>query len=563
MSSASIHGRIVPFHYRTVMTTAPHSEAYDRHVVARMIDFYTIDGMPWPRRLWDVGSILALEELWEAGAWAGRRVLSAAACDWQRNELRAVIGPDVGLGERDLRKEVTALLCAPILDPSPARRRLRELIEHAKPGYVERWAAAVRGPRPPRPERLARTLAAHLLDLGYDAAHLLGWVESLSRKQVSAEHLVEAAAELAEAPQQRYKVLVALVATPERALAERLDTWLFKGDVIAWLKARGHDTSGLRVGGGFVYEVTARDPYGAADQARQLLDRMIARSSFLRKSRDGIRPTESIWVDSHDKPISVAGPARGADIMALVHEGHLYQVDGARQRIDDALELAAPINRGAVGPAVAGAWASVESLLSHPDDPTEDERSGKAIAADRLAVIIACSWPRAELTALAHRHNPAEPDELAAQLTACRLNRDKAQLMAEAIAAGQGPDVSRSRSRYSDLAAVQRMAKLLGNPRSELEDVATACKIALRRLYRTRNIVLHGGSTQSVALHATLRTAAPLVGAGLDRIIHAAATEGLDPLDLAARAEVALRMVAGETNLSPVELLEPRRGKPV
>lgn len=115
-------------------------------------------------------------------------------------------------------------------------------------------------------------------------------------------HLVEAAAELAEAPQRRYKVLVALVATAERALVERLDTWLSKGDVIAWLKSRGHDGSGLRVGGGFLYEVTARDPYGAAGQARQLLDRMTARSSFLRKSRDGIRHTESIWVDGHDKP---------------------------------------------------------------------------------------------------------------------------------------------------------------------------------------------------------------------------------------------------------------------
>ena len=31
--------------------------------------------------------------------------------------------------------------------------------------------------------------------------------------------------------------------------------------------------------------------------------------------------------------------------------------------IDDALELAAPVNRGALGPAVAGAWAAIESLL--------------------------------------------------------------------------------------------------------------------------------------------------------------------------------------------------------
>jgi hypothetical protein len=150
----------------------------------------------------------------------------------------------------------------------------------------------------------------------------------MSRKQVTAPDLVNAAAELACAPRQRHRVLVALVATPRRDLAERLDTWLPKGAVIAWLKERGHDTAGLRVGGGFLYEVSARDPYGAADQARQLLDRMIARPSFLRKSRDGIVPTDHVWVDGHTPPIPVAGPARGADIMSLVHEGHLYQVDG-------------------------------------------------------------------------------------------------------------------------------------------------------------------------------------------------------------------------------------------
>jgi hypothetical protein len=73
----------------------------------------------------------------------------------------------------------------------------------------------------------------------------------------------------------------------------------------------------------------------------------------------------------------------------------MYRVDGTRSRVDDALELAAQINQGALGPAVAGGWAAVESLLFNPDDPAEEERSGKAVAADRLAAIITCSWPNA------------------------------------------------------------------------------------------------------------------------------------------------------------------------
>jgi hypothetical protein len=73
------------------------------------------------------------------------------------------------------------------------------------------------------------------------------------------------------------------------------------------------------------------------------------------------------------------------------------------------------------------------------------------------------------------------------------------------------------------------MADLVQNPRPVLGDVVGAFRIALRRLCRARNIILHGGATQGVALEASLRTAAPLVGPGLDRIVHAAYAEDLDP----------------------------------
>jgi hypothetical protein len=106
---------------------------------------------------------------------------------------------------------------------------------------------------------------------------------------------------------------------------------------------------------------------------------------------------------------------------------------------------------------------------------------------------------------------------------------------------------------------MHRMCRVITDPQRELADAVANFKMAMRRLYRTRNIVLHGGSTQGVALNAALRIAAPLVGAGLDRITHAALVEGLAPLDLAARAEVSLRLVGGETGLSVVDLLEPQR----
>jgi hypothetical protein len=119
---------------------SPGPDRYAPHVLARLADFFAEEAVSWPRRLWDVGSLLALEELWESGRWEAVGVLSPAATDWQRNELRKVIGPDVGLGERELRRQLTGVLDGRLPDPSPARRRLRQIIDHARNGYLERWA---------------------------------------------------------------------------------------------------------------------------------------------------------------------------------------------------------------------------------------------------------------------------------------------------------------------------------------------------------------------------------------------------------------------------------------
>lgn len=543
--------------------STPHSgrDGYAGAVLARLTDFFSEEAIQWPRRLWDVGSLLALQELWEAGSWESLNVLSPAATDWQRGQLQKVIGPDIGLGERELRSELTSVLRDRTRDPSPARRRLKQIIEHARVGYLDRWEAAVRADEKPKVERLSRTVAAHLLDLGYTAGFLSDWVRGLRSDGVTADEIVGSAADLARWDPQYYEVLVPLVGIPQREkLAAPLDSWRSKTAVIEWLHEHDYSTAGVRVGGGFVYRFSARDPHGAASQARAMVDRLVARSTFLRRNRDGVTPMGQVWVAGHSEPIPLATPARGADVLSLVHEEHMYRVDGRRSKIDDALELAAPINRGALGPAVAGGWAAVESLLTHPDDPQAEERSGKAVAADRLAAIITCSWPRAELTSLAHHHSPGtDDDEIAAQLQQCATNRERARVIADALRGGAALDFRAYRNLGSEQAAADRMRDLLKSPQRTLRDVRDAFTVAIRRLYRARNIVLHGGSTQGVALEASLRTAAPLLGAGLDRIVHAALAEGIEPLDLAARADVSLGLVGGETELSVVDLLEQPR----
>jgi len=100
------------------------------------------------------------------------------------------------------------------------------------------------------------------------------------------------------------------------------------------------------------------------------------------------------------------------------------------------------------------------------------------------------------------------------------------------------------------------MRDLLDNPRIVLMDVEKHARSAFRRLYRHRNLVLHWGKVHSVALLACLRTVAPLVGAGVDRIAHAHFVSKKHPLDLAARARLQLDLLGGSTSDGPLGLLE-------
>ena len=105
-------------------------------------------------------------------------------------------------------------------------------------------------------------------------------------------------------------------------------------------------------------------------------------------------------------------------------------------------------------------------------------------------------------------------------------------------------------------AAVPRVAEdMIREPRRTLALVQKHATNAFRCLYRHRNMVLHGALTNAVALRASLRTAAPLVGAGIDRIIHAHYVEELQPLPLVARARLALATVGSAGGPAITDLL--------
>ena len=141
-------------------------------------------------------------------------------------------------------------------------------------------------------------------------------------------------------------------------------------------------------------------------------------------------------------------------------------------------------------------------------------------------------------------------DTLARALRATSANYDKVQLVEQHLRSGLALTLSTG----SDVAAQDRIRAIIADPAGQLERIHVYVTESLRRLYNQRNTIAHSGSLRSVALSATTRTAFSLVGAGLDRIVHAQlqADGKLSPFSLVARAEIELRLAGtpGERPLS-------------
>ena len=318
--------------------------------------------------------------------------------------------------------------------------------------------------------------------------------------------------------------------------------WVNARAVSEWLRANQFDVSNVRQNGGLWFSVTALDPWSATESALEAIDRIGARIAV--GTNRQLIPLPVAWIDGQRRPFPLQRYRRGVEVHALYREDQLYS-EGITSNVDSAIELLGPLaSSGSPAAAVAGGWAAIEALLTGPGD------AERVSAGDRMASFVACSFPRAELTALSYKVERVG-GTLAGLLNSCQTNRDRSAVVAMAIKGSEDLGLHE----YSDLAAVARLKVVLLNPGQKLHDIQDHVAGAFRRLYRQRNIVLHWGKTDAVALRASLRTASPLVGAGMDRIAHAWFVDKITPLDLAAKARVRLERLAFSDNETCVDLL--------
>ena len=317
--------------------------------------------------------------------------------------------------------------------------------------------------------------------------------------------------------------------------------WLKPPEVSEWLESHGFSTTGIRPSVGLILDVHARDTYGAAMAGRNQLDRFAARAAIA--TGEQLRMLSFVWVNGANAPYPLDTNTRGVRVKALYRENLIFS-PSASNNVDAALELLSHLDRSSPTAAIAGGWGAIEGLLGDPGN--------RSAAADNLAALVACSLPRAELTSLSYKAEREYPEIAEALRPFGKRNRERSAHLASLIQKNQLPDLSS----LSDKAAVMRIKAILNAPSIEIASIKDAVAEALHRLYRQRNMILHAGKLDSVALEGSLRTVSKLAGAGMDRIAHGQYVQSLSPLALVARANLAISLIGKDTALDCVEMLE-------
>lgn len=518
-------------------------------VVARLFDYFGLR-TDWQRRLWNPGTVTVLQETLEAIDLLDSGHLRTGTVAELVNTARRRAGPDLGVGSAAVRSTIEATLGT--LQKSPgdrvARHQLEDLLISVEMDYLTRWSAGlVDNAEVLAPESASRLLAGHLLGARFSPDYLHRWATWLAtnRPPRTLIELFDEAAEVVRRPVRDWQVFVPFIAL-ERHAQQMPAEWLDPAKAMGWMSQNAPEAL-VRHNGGLLLAVGARDRWSAVEEAGDLIESLAARVAVGVPGIPRFQPHSEALVSGTSTTFPLRRPRRQVDVHSLKRQDALFSATepALSGRLRSAIDLVASLETGTPGAAVAGGWAALEAVLARPE-------TSNVQAASDLAVLIACSFPRAELTPLTYAYSEDNDDALADELRNASSNLERCTILGTAIA----QDSIGGFAKPSDQAAAERVRSMLTDPKAVLGRVSTYVEEALQRLYRQRNMVLHAGKIDSVAMSAALRTVPPLIGAGLDRLVHDALAKGhSDPLRLVARARTALKMCGEEGGLKVWDLL--------
>lgn len=221
---------------------------FDAHVSARLLDFFD-SRSPWNRRLWNVGLALTLQEILEAVAAVRARVLNDESLGFLLNAAQKMVGTDPGAGVAEERRALQTALKAKVRFDGLEYHLIAQQESMIRRDYLHRWAAALRTNEHPRAERTARSIASHVLDLGFSSDFLHRWWAYRLRHEPAVRRIadiIEDAQVLASAEPREFEVLAPVLTAIRFAAGAAPNEWRTATKVSEWLRTNGFDVRNVR-----------------------------------------------------------------------------------------------------------------------------------------------------------------------------------------------------------------------------------------------------------------------------------------------------------------------------
>ncbi len=507
----------------------------------------------WNRALWTVSSLTSLKEVLEAAKVRRDGILSDASLSNLQHTTSVLIGKDPGVGDDNVRKYLQRQLTGKsVITPgSLSAATIEQSIRAMESNYLLRWADHIDQGLPDAViEQCARCVVSHLLNSGHSLTAVSHCIRDAvltpSSTVTRAGDLIRELHSLASLPPANYQAVFPVVSAPDSGKTKS-ESWMRGGELVAWMKHNNVPPfqANERVGGAVTFTVTACDRPAAENMAAT---RFVAlRDRAVLGARKPIESLGYFWLTGSTDRVSIIPPDRGVEVASIRRQDMIYSVDESNPRISRAISLLAELDHGPSSAAVTSGWAALESLSMGPAE--DGDRIETAV---RIAALVTASFVRAELTTLAFSYAKSNKDQTANEIKIATNNRERcAKIMRRLLAAPQ-PKFGR----LEDEAGAKRIVQLLGDPVNTLKRINLYIEATFRRLYRLRNLVAHGGRTDSIVLEAGVRAVAPLVGAAVDRIHHSSTSEGLGPVELIARAQQRIGLLDATDKTELISLLD-------
>lgn len=505
---------------------------------------------PWHRRLWRAGTLQIGRELRDESVMPGTP--ESAIADLKKH-CRHSLQTDNGIADRGQALGNLAGIKPGVTSSDYAWVSLREHLDRYNQDYLQTWASAFDAPSDPDLRRridiegAARRITAHLLDAGMHKSSVYAWLRTIRDDATTTpsigDFLREADARLKRPPKQ-YTFCVPVHSSPRFDDASRPPPgWLTAKQTTEWKAEFAAKAPGVPQQGSFLVEVTAHDINTAADRARTQISNLATKLQLGAKKPISLNP--SMWSKDKGNEFPAHATNRVINVHAFERLGHLHDLNDTVDYITNTLALLQAVRTGSPHVAVVNGWAAIESLMVGPADEQD------VIAARRFALIVAASMLRAELSWLSRSYASHHDGPAAEEMQECSENLDRAKLFQRHLSSDPPLNLN-----AMDMLALSRIRPALTNPRREIEKITGILTREFTRLYRKRNMIVHGGQIQENSLHSLSETLAPLIGAGIDRIVHVGLKHNVKPIELSAIAESRIHYLVPSTSTDAGNLLD-------